>query len=154
MINCFIVYELDTRSRRLKTDFTLKDCLFGGVKLTKNDDPDKCKYSGYDIGFDSRSYFSLPDGSMRRNVIIFGADMSSALHSDNKGKFILILGDGPTQALDRTTFTAEAIYSISFIQSNRKFCNNGSNSFSFVNATKIYQIKAKDSETKIYSFCL
>ena len=116
MINCFIVYELDTRSRRLKTDFTLKDCLFGGVKLTKNDDPDKCKYSGYDIGFDSRSYFSLPDGSMRRNVIIFGADMSSALHSDNKGKFILILGDGPTQALDGTTFTAEAIYSINFIQ--------------------------------------
>ena len=32
-------------------NFTLKDCLFGGVKVAKNDDPDKHVYSGYDIGF-------------------------------------------------------------------------------------------------------
>ena len=31
---------------------------------------------------------------------------------------------------------------------------NGSNSFLFVNATKIYQFKAKDSETKNYALCL
>ena len=35
-------------------DPTLKDCLFGAVKLTKNNDIDKYKYSGYGIGFDSR----------------------------------------------------------------------------------------------------
>ena len=34
--------------------------------------------------------------------------MSSALHIDNKGKDILILGEGPTQGLDHTTLTAEA----------------------------------------------
>ena len=64
VVNLFIVYELDRWSRDLKTDFTLKECLFGAVKLTKNDDPDKYKYSGYDIGFDSRSQFLLTDGSM------------------------------------------------------------------------------------------
>ena len=31
-----------------------------------------------------------------KNVIIIGADMSSAVHIDNKGKDILILGKGPT----------------------------------------------------------
>ena len=36
-----IVYKLDTRSRDLNSDFTLKDYLFGGVKLAKNSDPDK-----------------------------------------------------------------------------------------------------------------
>ena len=41
MIIFFIVYELDTWSRYLSSDFTLKDCLFGGVKLAKNSDPDK-----------------------------------------------------------------------------------------------------------------
>ena len=32
--------------------------------------------------------------------------MSSSVHSDNKGKDILILGEGPTQELDDTTLTA------------------------------------------------
>ena len=36
--------------------------------------PDNYGYSGYDIGFDARSEFSLPDGSWGKNVIIFGAD--------------------------------------------------------------------------------
>ena len=43
---------------------------------------------------------------MRRNVIIFGADMSSSVHIDNERKEILILGEGPTQELDDTTLTA------------------------------------------------
>ena len=37
---------------------------------------------------------------MRKNVIIFGADMSSTVHIDNKGKDILIFGEGPTQGSD------------------------------------------------------
>ena len=70
----------------MNTDFTLINCLFGFVKLTKNADPDKYKYSGYDIGFDSRSECLFVDESMGRNVIIFGADMSSSVDIDNKGK--------------------------------------------------------------------
>ena len=41
VVNVFTVYELDSWSRDLNTDFNLEDCLFGGVKLTKNTDPDK-----------------------------------------------------------------------------------------------------------------
>ena len=40
--------------------------------------------------------------------------MSLFLHIDNQGKDILILGEGPTQGLDETTLTAEAIYPINF----------------------------------------
>ena len=40
--NFFIVYDLDTCSQDLNFDFILKKCLFGGVKLAKNSDPDKC----------------------------------------------------------------------------------------------------------------
>ena len=40
VVSLFIVYDLDTWSRDLNTDFTLKDCLFGAVKLSKNPDPD------------------------------------------------------------------------------------------------------------------
>ena len=60
VVNLFIVYELDAWSWDLNADFTLKDCLFGSVNLTKNADPDKYSYSGYGIGFDSRSLFSYP----------------------------------------------------------------------------------------------
>ena len=84
--------KLDTWSRGLNSDFTLKDCLFRGVKLAKNADPDKYIYSRYGIGFDSSSEFSLSNGSVGKNVIIFGLDMTSSVHIDNKGKDMLIFG--------------------------------------------------------------
>ena len=65
--------------------------------------------------------------------IIFGADMSSSVHIDNKGKYISVFGEGPTQGLDDTTLTAEAIYPINFTQPNKRFVlrlhYNGSNCF-------------------------
>ena len=70
--------------------------------------------------------------------------MSSSVHIDNKGKDILILGKGPTQGL-KHMLAAETQYSINFTRPGIKFClslhYNGSNSFLFVNATKIYQFK-------------
>ena len=85
--------------------------------------------------------------------------MNSTMHIDNKGKDILMLGDGPTQGLDGTTLdVTETNYSINFTQSNRKFClslyYNGSNSFLFVNAKNIYQFETRDSEIEKYPFCL
>ena len=64
VVHLFIVYEVDTCSRDLNTDFNLKDCLFGSVKLPKIDDPDKYKYSSFAIGFDSHSEFSFADGNV------------------------------------------------------------------------------------------
>ena len=84
--------------------------------------------------------------------------MGSSIHIDNKNKDVLILGEGPIQALDDTILTAEAIYPINFTQSNKRFVLSlhcrGSNSFLFVNATKINQFKARNSETKNYTLCL
>ena len=125
MVNLFISYELDTWSRDLNTEFFLKDCFFGAVKLAKNSDTGKYKYSGYDIRFDSQPAFSLPDRSIGKNFSIFGADMSSSVHIDTKGKDILTLGEGTVQGLDDTTLTAEAKCSIAkcsinFTQSSRK----------------------------------
>ena len=121
VVNLFIVYELDIWSRDININFTFKNCLFGPVKLPKNVNPEKCKYSGYRIVFDSHSSYLLHDNTTRRNVTFFGTDMNSSVDIDNKGKEILILGDRPTQRLDDTTLTAEAIYSLNFTQSNRKF---------------------------------
>ena len=70
---------------------TLGNSLFVAVKLTKNADPDKYKYSGYGIGFDASGSFSLSNGSGFGKNVIFGADKSSLVHIDNKKKYILIL---------------------------------------------------------------
>ena len=88
--------------------------MLGSVKLTKNANPDKYKHSGYSIGFDLRSEFSLPEGSRGRSVIIFRADMSSSVHVDNKEKAILIPVEGPTYGLNDATLTVEAKYPINF----------------------------------------
>ena len=98
-LNFFIVYELDSWPRDLDSDFSFKNVIFGGVKLSKNANPDKYLYSGYCIGFDTRIEFSLPEGSVGKNVIIFEVDMSSSVHIDNKGNDILILVKGWTQRL-------------------------------------------------------
>ena len=84
---------------------------------------------------------------MGTNAIIFGADMISSVHVDNKNKDILILGEGSTPGLDDMALSAEAKYRINFTQPDKRFvlilhCN-GSNSFLFVNDTKIYQFKGK-----------
>ena len=132
--------------------------MFGAVKLTKNANPNKYSYSGYGIGFDSCSLFSIPNFDSEKNAIIFGVDMSSSVHANNKNKDILIPGKRQTKGLENISLTAESEYSINFSRSERKFClslhYNGSNGFLFVNATKIYQFKAKDSEIKRYPLCL
>ena len=149
VINTYISYTLNPWLKNLKTDFTLNNCLFGSTKLTKNADPDKYEYIGYGIGIDSRSEFLFTDGSFGKNVIIFGADMSSSVHIDKKNKDILILCEGPTEGLNYTTLTAEAIYPINFTQPNNRFALSLHYNVSlFVNATKIYQFKAKNSEIK------
>ena len=84
--------------------------------------------------------------------------MSSSLHIDKKNKDIWILVGGPTQGLDDITLMAEAKYFVNFTQPRKRFVlslrYNGSNSFLFVNATKIYQFKEKDSEIKDCTLCL
>ena len=109
IVNIYIVYEL-AASNSHDSDPTMKNCLFGAVTLTENADTEKYKYSGYGIGFDRRSSFSFSSGGFGQNVLIFGADMSTSIHIDNKKKDILVLGRGLAQQLE-STLTAEKMYS-------------------------------------------
>ena len=112
----------------------------------KNADIDKYGYFGYGTGFDGRGGFSFPGGGFGQNVLIFGADMSSSAHIDNKKKDILVLRKGPTQGLEHT-LTAEKMYSINFTVTKKKSCLslhcNGANSYLFVNGKEIYKLKKK-----------
>ena len=148
IVNIYIVYEINKKDNTIISDPTLEICLFGAVTLTKNADIDKYGSSGYGIGFDRKGSFSFPSGGYDQNVIIFGVDMSSSIHIDNK-KDILVLGRGPTQVLE-STLIAEKMYSINFTEKNKKFClslhYNGANSYLFVNVTEIHKFKAKDSK--------
>ena len=103
-----------------------------------------------------KDFFSFGD-EVGRNVIISGVDVSSSPHIDDKKKYILILGKGPTQGIEHT-LAAEKLHSINFTKDNTKFCvsldYNGANSHLFVNDTEIIKFKAKDSEIVAYPLCL
>ena len=71
VVNLYITWKLDTWSKDLSTNFTLGNYLFGVVKVTKNADPDKCKYSGFGIGFDSCPQFSRIDESNQKKKLSF-----------------------------------------------------------------------------------
>ena len=104
IVNIYIVYELAASSSHT-SDPIIKNCLFAAVTLTKNAGIEKYKCSGCGIGFDRRSIFSFLIGGFDQNVLILGADMSSSIHVNNKRKYILVLGRGPTQGLESTLTT-------------------------------------------------
>ena len=104
IVNIYIIYELSAFVSN-NSNPTLKNCLFGAVTLTKKTDIDKYGYYGYGIGFDRRSSFSFPGGGFGQNVLIFGADMSSSAHIDNKKKDIS--SRKKTNTRIRTYLTAE-----------------------------------------------
>ena len=85
IVNIYIVYEI-SKNYNISSYPTLENCLFGAVCLTKNADIDQYKYSGYAIGFDKGGEFSFG-----RNCIIFGADLSSSSHANNKKIIFLLL---------------------------------------------------------------
>ena len=156
VVNIYIVYELAASSSHT-SDPTIKNCLFGAVTLTRNAGIEKYKYSGYGIGFDRRSTFPFPSGGFGQNVLMFGADMSTSTHVDNKKKDILVLGRGPTQALE-STLTAEEMYSINFTVTKKKFSlslhYNRRNSYLFISGTEVIKFKAKDSAIVASPLCL
>ena len=160
-MNIYIAYEIIRISNidgNRNSNLAVQNALFGAVSLTKNADVNKHKYSEFGIAFDRTSRFSFPGGGDGENVIIFGVDMNSFIHVDNKGKDILILGKGPTQGLGEHSLTAEKMYSINFSKDNAKFClsldYNGANSYLFVNGTDIIKFKAKNFEIVASPLCL
>ena len=83
-------------TKNVNSEFTLRNCLFGTVKITNksNSDKDMWQYNVYGIAFDSKGEFTHPSGQgYAKNVIIFGVDLSSSRHSSNKTQNILVLGN-------------------------------------------------------------
>ena len=135
IVNIYIAYELGGSSSQ-NDDPTQKHCLFGADTWTKNADIDKYGYSGYGIGFDRKSGFSFPGGvGFGQNVIIFGVDMSSSAHIDNKKNHF------NSWKRIRTYTNCRKMSSIKFTVTEKKFClslhYNGANSYFFVNGTEI-----------------
>ena len=151
IVNIYIVYRLIPTTK--DSSVSLKNCLFGAVKLTKNAYIDKYKYSGYSIGFNSRGSFTHPSGGYGRNVI-FGADLSSSTHGNKKRRSILVFSKDFIQGIDNTTIYAEKTYSTNFTVDNKTFClslhYNGDNSYLFVNGKEIINFKGNDSEIVPY----
>ena len=81
--------------------------------MTKYVNIDRYGYCGYGIGFDRKGSFSFSGGRYGQNVLIFGVDMRNIRRN-------ISFRVGPTQGLEHT-LTAEKMYSINFIEKNKKF---------------------------------
>ena len=114
VINLYISYILHKCSRDSNTDFTLGNCLFGDVKVTKNADPDIYGYNDYGIGFDARSKFSLPDGSWGKMLLFLELMIAlmCILIAKRKISQFLMKEETWLQVLHDTTITVEAKYPI------------------------------------------
>ena len=110
------------------------------------------------LDFIQKKRFTHPSGGYGKNVIIFGADLSSSKHANNKTRNILVLGRYFMQGIDCTIIYAEGMYSTNFTITNKKFCvsqhYNSDSSYLFVNGKEIINFKAKDSEIVPYPLCL
>ena len=144
IVNIYIVYELAGSSSH-SDDPALKNCLFGAVTLTKNADIDKYGYSGYGIGFDRKSSFSFPGGGFGQNVLIFGADMSSSPHINNKKSHVSPWKRTNTGIRTHINCRKNVLNYIT----RKIFClslhYNGANSYLLVNGKEIVKFKAKYS---------
>ena len=93
ILNLYIVYEFNTKPHNPANSFSLKDCLFGTVKLTKNADKSKFTYNGRGIAFDGKGSWSFSNG-FARNVTTFVVDNTSSSHTDIQKSNFLIVSEG------------------------------------------------------------
>ena len=100
------MYEI-SKTFNISTYLRLENCLFGTACLTKKDDIDEYKYTGYWIGFDRHGFLSHPSDRTSKNLIIFRVYMSSSTKIDNSNKDILVLGKGTIQGLEHTLSAEE-----------------------------------------------
>ena len=145
--NYYIVYRLSPRTN--SSSIVLENCLFGKIKMTKKADTDKYKYQSQGTEFDLTGTFTHPDGSVGKNVIILGVDMTNSKHANNKTKDVLVLGRGLIQKIDDTTIYAEKIYLPNFLP-NKTFSLNlhydSDDSYLFLNGKEVTKLKAKEQD--------
>ena len=88
-LNLYIIKKFDNWPRNPTNNFTLNNCLFATVKLTRKSDKSKFTYNGQGNKFDGKVYCSLRN-DYARYVVIFGADNSSSSHTNNLQKNFLV----------------------------------------------------------------
>ena len=166
VINIYCVYELQPISSLRDTSFTIQNALFGAMQITK--DPtnnSKNNYKRYGICFDERSNFghvTTQDGRQRtsngKNVLIFGADMSSSIQATNRANQIYCFGEGLTQGINDPTIHAEKNYYRNFTEHGEKFVlslhYNGDDSYLFVNGRQELKFKAKNDQLIKEKLCI
>ena len=144
VINIYVVYKLDPIASRRDTTFTIQNALFGAMQITKNSDTSKYDYKGYGICFYEGGQFghTITEGGFAhttnaRNVLIFGADMSSSVHATNRVNHIYVMGKEFVQGINDTKIYAEKSFYRNFTDPGKKFIlslhYNGNNSYLFVN---------------------
>ena len=131
---------------------TLKSCLFGIFKLTRNEDKSIFSCNGLGKAFDGKGYWNF-DNDIARNVVSFGVGNSSWSHIGNLKNKFLVLGEG----LTKDCWWSRKKISINFSKANTKLWldlhYNGNESYLYVNKTESYEFKVKDDKS-LYNFCL
>ena len=157
VINIYVVYKLDPISSTRNTDYTIQNALSGAMKITKNTDSSKNNYTGYGLCFDEGGEFghTVKQGNFDRttnakNVIIFGVDMSSSIHTTNRANNIYVMGKDFIQGINDTTVYAEKLFHNNFTEFGVKFVlslhYNGDNSYLFANGRQELKFKAKNDQ--------
>ena len=166
VVNIYIVYKLDLLASTRDKSFTIQNDLFGAMQITKNaTDNSKNNYKGYGICFAERSEFghTITEGGYAhttdaRNVLIFGADMSSSIHATNGANHIYLMGTGLTQGINDTTIYAENNFYRNFTDFGKNFVlslyYNGDNSYLFVNGRQELKFKAKKDQLVKEKLCI
>ena len=158
VINMYCVYELQPVTASRDDTFTIQNALFGAMEITKNADTSKYAYKGYGICFDEGGTFSKGNINNGRNVLIFGVDVSSLVHANNKANNIYVMGDLFVQGINDTTMYAEKVYSQNFSQASKKFVlslhYNGDDSYLFVNGKQELKFKSKTEHLVKEKLCI
>ena len=145
--------------------FTVQNASFGAMQITKNADTSKYNYKGYGICFDEGNSFghtiresNFDHTTNARNVIIFGADMSSSVHVTNRANHIYVMGKGFVQGINDTTIYSEKNFYRNFTDPGKKFVlslhYNGDESYLFVNGRQELKFKCKTDQLVKEKLCL
>ena len=165
VVNIYIVYKLGPLPSTRDKSFTIQNVLFGAMQITQNaTDNSKNNYKGYSMCFDESEFgHTITEAGHAhttdaRNVLIFGADMSSSVHATNRANHIYLMGTGHTQGINDTTIYAENNFYRNFTDFGKKFVlrlhYNGDNSYLFVNGRQELKFKATTDQLVKEKLCI
>ena len=92
------------------------------MKLTRNADPDKYRYSGYGYVFDAGLQISLSNGEWSKTLLFLDLILVFLCMLMIEKNDILVPGEGPADRLDYATITTEAKYSINITKLTNNIC--------------------------------